>query len=52
MAFGFNQSAGSNPQAHPAPDLEEIQTEVSWYAYEGVAFSNDCKYIRLLVFSQ
>lgn len=29
MAFGFNQSAGGNPQAHPAPDLEEIQTEVS-----------------------
>ena len=33
MAFGFNQSASGNAQAHPAPDLEEIQTEVSRLHY-------------------
>ena len=29
MAFAFNQAAEGTSQAHPAPDLEEIQTEVS-----------------------
>ena len=28
MAFGFSQAGGRGPQAHAAPDLEEIQTEV------------------------
>ena len=55
MAFGFNQAAGNSSQAHPAPDLEEIQTEVSESA-NLTAFlkviSNLCESNRLLAFSR